>query len=71
MPEWARALLWTMVVLGIPCALWLWVDFVLGPLRRWVWRRTVGSDTASVQEASPTTARPAPRSVPPRGRERP
>ena len=39
MSPWERAALWTMVVLGIPCAVALWIEVCLGPVRRWVRRR--------------------------------
>lgn len=70
MPGWERGLLLVMVVLGVPCALALWIDFVLGPLRRFVWRRALGSRPGLARRRIRSAAPAPPRDVGPRGGER-
>lgn len=47
-----RGALWVMVILGIPCALALWIDFALGPVRRWA-RRRAGRDGGPLGTGTP------------------
>lgn len=70
MPGWARIALWAMVVLGIPCAVALWIDFVLGPVRRFVWRRAGRIEGEAVPGRNDSGAQPPPRTSTPRGGER-
>lgn len=70
MPGWARIALWVMVVLGIPCAVALWIDFVLGPVRRFVWRRAGRIEAPRDTAGSGPGEAPPPRTSTPRGGER-
>lgn len=70
MHGWARVALWAMVILGIPCALGLWIDFCLGPLRRFVWRRVARIESRQVPGRNGADVGTPPRTSTPRGGER-
>lgn len=70
MHGWPRALLWAMVVLGLPCAVLLWIDFCTGPLLRWVRARALGSVRDEESGSGAAGGCAPPRSTTPRGGER-